>query len=257
MEILHLISAGNYIAVHKPLIKLYGADGAILIGHFASLQSYFKGEFFSTYSEITAETGLPAHIIRKVIHILTSEGIIERNARGMPKKVYYKITNILLQKILQIESNNSGNVTYACHYNMLPSEIKGFEYNNNNNDDEDVCVRTRIHTHTKDEFDIFWEKYPKKVNKGYARKAWEKLYQNKKNKLPKLRVILKALEGQIQSEQWTNPQYIPHPSTYLNNYGWENDPRKMINFQQTTSKTEIKTGAKSGINFDNIKPKKK
>jgi anti-sigma-K factor RskA len=69
-----------------------------------------------------------------------------------------------------------------------------------------------------DSFQRFWERYPRKVNRIAAVKAWNKLRPS-----PELVArILEALEWQV--EQWEDPQYTPHASSYLNNERW-NDER--------------------------------
>jgi len=70
-------------------------------------------------------------------------------------------------------------------------------------------------------FEQFWKAYPKKKNKGQAERAWRKVNKPKET----LKLILKALEWQRQSDQWTkeNGQFIPHPATYLNAKGWEDE----------------------------------
>lgn len=72
-------------------------------------------------------------------------------------------------------------------------------------------------------FEQFWSLYPRKKNKGAAFRAWQKI---KGNKQSLLKSCAKALEWQIKSEQWQNPQYIPYPSTYLNGRGWEDSPEE-------------------------------
>lgn len=68
-------------------------------------------------------------------------------------------------------------------------------------------------------FDDFWNAYPKKRGKDAARKAWRKAK-------PPLDAVLKALEWQTASADWTkdNGQFIPHPSTYLNQGRWQDEP---------------------------------
>jgi hypothetical protein len=76
------------------------------------------------------------------------------------------------------------------------------------------------HINTKDiyteEFEKFWEAYPKKTAKGSAYKSW------KTNK-PRLDDVLKTLTWQIKSPDWVkeNGKYIPYPATYLNQRRWE------------------------------------
>jgi len=70
-------------------------------------------------------------------------------------------------------------------------------------------------------FDEFWESYPKKVGKGEARKAWQRIKQPR-TLLP---TILVAIGNQCRSEQWkrNNGQFIPHPATWLNQGRWEDE----------------------------------
>lgn len=70
-----------------------------------------------------------------------------------------------------------------------------------------------------DDFSKFWEVYPKKTGKTEAQKSWLK------NK-PPIDLILKALVWQSRSEQWRkdNGQFVPNPSTYLNQGRWQDEP---------------------------------
>jgi len=70
-------------------------------------------------------------------------------------------------------------------------------------------------------FDIFWQAYPRKIGKKPALKIWNKL--NPSEEL--VRTILKAIEAQKETKNWKkdNGQFIPHPSTWLNNNRWEDE----------------------------------
>jgi hypothetical protein len=71
-----------------------------------------------------------------------------------------------------------------------------------------------------DEFEKVWKAYPRKIGKQAAMQAWKKA----KDK-PPLVDILQAIEKAKQSEQWTkeNGQFIPHPSTWLNQGRWADE----------------------------------
>ena len=73
------------------------------------------------------------------------------------------------------------------------------------------------------EFLEFWKHYPKKKAKGAAWKAWKKL----KRPSETLSKIQTALIWQKSSKDWTKDggQFIPHPATYLNASGWEDEPQ--------------------------------
>ena len=90
-------------------------------------------------------------------------------------------------------------------------------------------------------FEEFWKAYPRKVGKGSARRAWLKI----KSPSAILEKIKNSLSWQINSLQWTKEggQYIPHPSTYLNQERW----------LDSIPGQEKKTGVKNTIDISIIK----
>jgi hypothetical protein len=71
-------------------------------------------------------------------------------------------------------------------------------------------------------FAAFWAAYPKKKNKGDALKAWVKLGPDQA--LCDL-IVSKIDEQRGQDPEWTRDggQYIPHPASWLNARGWEDE----------------------------------
>lgn len=71
------------------------------------------------------------------------------------------------------------------------------------------------------DFEQFWEKYPKKVGKGEAAKAWTKLRPSKEL----LATILASVEAHKRDRQWTrdNGRFIPNPSTFINQRRFEDE----------------------------------
>ncbi|HOX22260.1 MAG TPA: hypothetical protein PLL10_02255 [Elusimicrobiales bacterium] len=67
------------------------------------------------------------------------------------------------------------------------------------------------------EFETFWQAYPRKVGKAAALKRW-------KTQKPPLTEVLKALELQRACGQWQDISLIPHPETWINKRRWEDDP---------------------------------
>ena len=70
-------------------------------------------------------------------------------------------------------------------------------------------------------FEEFWREYPRKVGKGAAVKAWEKIHPTNGMK----ELILAALKVQVGWDQWQkeNGAYIPNPATWLNQRRWEDE----------------------------------
>lgn len=70
-------------------------------------------------------------------------------------------------------------------------------------------------------FEIFWKAYPKKKSKGQAETTWNKIKPS--NTL--LQTMLAKIEVLKTSKEWLKDggQFIPHPSTWLNAKGWEDE----------------------------------
>ncbi len=82
------------------------------------------------------------------------------------------------------------------------------------------------------DFDIWWAAYPRKVAKRLARKKWADLSKE----FPPIDQMLKVLEAQKRSKGWlkNEGEFIPHPTTYLNQGRWEDEldvqmPRDIVN----------------------------
>ena len=66
------------------------------------------------------------------------------------------------------------------------------------------------------DFERFWDEYPAKINKQGAWKAFQKVDAP-------VEVLLSALKNHKKSAQWVKDcgQFIPHPTTWLNQKRWE------------------------------------
>lgn len=86
-----------------------------------------------------------------------------------------------------------------------------------------VKVKGKVYSSSKmsdSDFDSFWSVYPKRIGKNKAKQFFLKIDHDK------LDVILKSIEDQKKTEQWQNPRYIPHPSTWINQGRWEDEIAK-------------------------------
>lgn len=97
-----------------------------------------------------------------------------------------------------------------CHVESRQAEVE-----------VEVKPPTRVRARGGALFDRFWAAYPRKASKGRAEKAFAKI--NPDEQL--VGRMLAAIERAKTSEQWRKDggQFIPHPATWLNDRGWEND----------------------------------
>lgn len=81
-----------------------------------------------------------------------------------------------------------------------------------------------------DEFEKVWERYPRKVGKGAARKAWAKA-----RKTTDRTVMGNSLMAHIRVWAGGTPKdKIPHLSTWLNQERWNDDPSASANRSQNS-----------------------
>jgi len=67
------------------------------------------------------------------------------------------------------------------------------------------------------DFDLFWESYPRKVGKTKAQRVWVRL-----SKVDRA-AALQALPQHVMSWRGKSPEYIPHPTSWLNGRRWEDE----------------------------------
>jgi len=79
---------------------------------------------------------------------------------------------------------------------------------------------------SKNQFDDFWQQYPRRVGKGSARKQFEKAL--KLVPFDELMAGLVRLNANLPSD----PKFIPHPSTWLSQERWTDEPAR--NQKQST-----------------------
>ena len=145
----------------------------------------------------------------------------------------------------------------TTEYNGIPSDSVYVNDNVNVNvnvlsKDNELNNRDINISCSKDEknesiFESFWKVYPRKVGKEKCRN-WFKSHKPKEELVQKM---IEAVEEQKKSKQWSDPQYIPHPYTWLNQGRWEDEltPSKDSTFQ-SAPKNPIQWEEAKGSSFE-------
>jgi hypothetical protein len=165
----------------------------------------------------------------------------EKKIDGWYVKVRYAM-NATLGKFHTTEIPQGGNS--ADKYPLLINEIpfNGNEILMRDQRREEFVLSSKIQVELNDarakteiemqsaasDFETFYSAYPRKVSKTNAEKAWKKQKCVLSEVMPSL---------QKQMKLWNDPQFIPHPATWLNGRRWEDDlTTKSIPTQQTAYK---------------------
>lgn len=129
---------------------------------------------------------------------------------------YIEVCNFLKHQYPNVKEKSSTIPAPCLHHTNTPVIRDLLSVNGNGDTVKQPCPKPSASVVG---FAEFWTVYPKKVGKDKALDAWNK-------KKPPLDAVLKALAWQIQSDAWRKEggAYIPHPTTYLNQGRWKDEP---------------------------------
>lgn len=156
-------------------------------------------------------------------------GLSEQQVRTAVKKL------LKTGEISTSKSTNRFSIITICNYNAYQS-LKTDINQQPNQQATSKQPQTRIkelknitNTHQKPpkgggysaDFLAFWEAYPRKVGKGAAYTVWKRI----KPVNGTIQQILDAVACQRKTDQWKKDggQFIPHPTTWLNQRRWEDE----------------------------------
>lgn len=205
----------------------YGMLEAVLLYYFdfwieknKANEKHYQDGYYWTYNSNKAFTELFPYAsqkrIRTALSHLIEEGLIATgnyNEKAFDHTTWYRFTE-------------KGITELPCRANRFAPEGRPIPVNNNksitNKDINNTSTTNKSISNTDIEnlFNRFWSAYPKKKNKGQARKAFPKAIAK-----TTIDVMVDAIEKQKQTKDWKKDggQFIPYPSTWLNAEGWENE----------------------------------
>lgn len=174
-------------------------------------------------------------IIIKRGQVLTGRHKLAKDLGITPSTVWRKCE--LLRKVgfLDIETNNRFSIITLTKYDTYQNpRYDGGQPSGQQMDNKRTTDGQQMDTPNKDKevnelntktlterFDRFWKAYPRKASKGQAEKVWNKIKPSEQL----LAAMVAMIERAKTSEQWQEKKgkYIPHPATWLNAKGWEDE----------------------------------
>ena len=187
-----------------------------------------RGQFVTSLDQLAKQTSLSVRQVRVALDhlILTGE---------LTNKSYTKYRVITVVKYDAYQNNDKqidNQVTNKRQTNDNQMTDKRQQYNNNNNNNKEIMEKGNNNISCL--FDQFWKAYPRKESKPTAKKAFEKIKPDEEL----LQKMLTAIERFKKTDQWQEDggRFIPHPSTWLNQRRWEDEPMAA---KQTTGKQRV------------------
>lgn len=174
------------------------------------------GQFITGRNAAAEELNLPPSTVRDYLYLLKKNNSLDITSDS--KWTVVTIVNWALYQTEQVipDSKSDSRSTMNGHSMDTNKNVK-----NDKNVKKVITPLTPLNKNSATLFEKFWEAYPKKRAKGQAEKTWSKI--NPDEQLTHL--MLSVIERAKTSVDWTkeNGQFIPHPSTWLNAKGWEDE----------------------------------
>ena len=185
-KMVHLFIHLLFLANHKPG-KWHG-------------EAVGRGQLITGLNSLSKNTGISVRAIRTRLKRLEDTNEIER------------------------KTTNKYSVITVCNYDKYQlrktpndKQTTNKRQTNDNKQEGKECKKTTY----SDSFLKFWSIYPRKKSKGQAWKTWNKL----NGQMPTMEKLVEIIESMKKSPDWLKDggKYIPHPSTWLNATGWEDE----------------------------------
>ena len=172
-----------------------------------------RGSFICGRRVIAQTLGLTEDEVRTACHHL-------KTTNNLTVKTTNKYSMYHVEKYDEWQ-NNSFQIPSKIPNNLpvkSPTDPQQIPTDNNNNKGTSKQINKNTLGFSSPEYDQFWLEYPKKRDKAGCLRIW-----TRKKLDSKLDQILSSLRKQKESSQWTRDagQYIPNPSTWLNQERWE------------------------------------
>lgn len=236
---LELFSSDAFLVINKKLLIHYGPDTAVFLSNLVDKYRYFEYKkmlkdeewFYLTHEQVMAQTGLTETKIRTCKAKLRNDNIISTKMMELPIKEFYHFNWKTLIKIMMSDLRVIPQESLGLNIRIPEGYYNNTKINNiipPEEAEEAILPNGFI---TKSQFDKFWKVYPRKVDKGKALTAWNRIC-TKKDDRPTWRQIKGSILQQIKSARWQDPKFIPHPTTWLNQSRWLDDAEEMKSYRR-------------------------
>jgi DNA-binding transcriptional regulator YhcF (GntR family) len=173
-----------------------------------------KGECFPSRDRLSADTSISVRSIVRSIQWLEANNYIRIRQRSGSSN-FYVITS-MEEETMSDSDNTPQTRAKLAHEDDITNNIYSINSSNSN-----TTTRAKLaHPLNTPMFAAFWQAYPRKIGKGAARVAFDKSLKFAHGN----DIIQAAIDfSKHCREMQTEPQFIPHASTWLNQERWEDD----------------------------------
>jgi len=170
-----------------------------------------EGECWPSIEGIAKKTCLTDRGVRKIIRRLEETRWLEIEAGGGRKNC----------NLYRIKTLNHVQPEQRSPLNVVPKNPEPRSLNPEPCSAEPsiTIIEPSKSDNARDGFEEFWDRYPRRIGKAAARKSYAKAMKATTHD-----EIMFGLSQQMPSLASREQQYIPHPSTWLNQERWNDEP---------------------------------
>ncbi|MEW6711451.1 MAG: hypothetical protein AB1403_16625 [Candidatus Riflebacteria bacterium] len=199
-------------ATHKEIRKSF--DGRII--------ALKPGQLITGRNKISSKSGVHRSKVERILKTFENEQQIEQQTcfRGR------LITVVSWNKYQQNEQQNERQV--SSKRAASEQQVSTNNNVNNENNKHPPSPQSKKSKSFNEEFEKFWDAYPKQKGKG---KAWAAFSEARKKKsFPHIQSLLDAIERQKNEEAWKkeNGRFIPEPASWIQDERWMDSARVKV-----------------------------
>jgi hypothetical protein len=180
-----------------------------------------RGELIRSYRTIAKDCGYKIgyrlkqpslDTVRRICEELTKELRIQQ--RTVHQGTVFTIINY--NELQPVSKQRTERRTVKQSYSDRTATVQ-------DNNKEELIKNKRKDIVFSPDFELFWKTYPKRTGKTKALEAWNKYNGSR----PPIEIIIHKIEELKKTDQWAkdNGQFIPHPTTWLNRGGWDDETK--------------------------------
>lgn len=203
----------NYVVIQGYMINELKLKGNELLVY-AIIQGFSQSEgtvFSGSLQYLADWTNSTKQGVIKNLKSLQDKGLINKNERYINGVKFCEYYTTMLNRVLNnVEQGIQQSLTPPIKQS-LPNNIEIHNIEQN----KDIYI-----DHLEEWFEEFWSEYIKKVGKADAEKKFRKACTNEKTFI-QIMEALRAQNKEVYSKR--DKQYVPNPSTWLNQKRWEDE----------------------------------
>lgn len=206
-----MVNNNNFITIQGWMVNKLGLKGNSLL-IYAIIYGFSQdgeGSYNGSQQYLADWTNTTKRNVINILNKLVDDGFLLKEENEINGVKFYKY-----KALSQISPGVKNFPKGVKNFHRGSEKISPNNIDNNINNNIDNIYSADFDKN--DAFERFWSAYPRKTNKKKAKDAFIKKCTDE----IMFQKMLSALVDQKGSEQWQNPKFIPHASTWLNGERW-------------------------------------